>query len=71
LENNEGKGSTEFYLTPQKMKKIQEVSAGHLLNLEWNFHQLGIECITLDSSSIDDCYQILLSFFESRKRIRV
>lgn len=66
-----GEGNAEIYLTPKKLKEIQEVSARHLLHLERNFRQVGIKHVVLDSSSIDDCYQVLSSFFENRKRTRV
>jgi len=71
VKDNEGDGNAEIYLTPQKLKEIQEVSARHLLHLEWNFRQVGIEHVVLDSPSIDDCYQVLSGFFENRKRTRV
>jgi uncharacterized protein (DUF58 family) len=69
--DNEGNGDAEIYLTPKKLKKIQEVSSRHFLNLEWNFRRLGIGHVVLDSPSIDDCYQALSGFFEVRKRTRV
>jgi len=71
VKNNEGDGRAEIYLTPQRLKHIQEVSASRLLNLEKNFHKVGIDYAILDSSSIDDCYKILSGFFEVRKRTRV
>ncbi len=71
VKDNEGDGSAEIYLTPQKLKEIQEVSARHLLRLERNFRQVGIEHVVLDSHSINDCYQVLSGFFEGRKRTRV
>ncbi len=69
--DNEGDRSTEIYLTPQKLREIQRASARHLAHLEWNFSQVGVDHVVLDSPSIDDCYQILSGFFEGRKRIRV
>jgi uncharacterized protein (DUF58 family) len=71
VKDDEGNGNAEIYLTPQKLKQIQEVSNRHLLNLKWNFHRMGIGHVVLDSPSIDDCYQVLSSFFECRKRTRV
>jgi uncharacterized protein (DUF58 family) len=71
VKDNEGDGNAEIYLTPQKLKEIQEVSARHLLHLERNFRQVGIEHVILDSPSTDDCYQVLSGFFEGRKRTRV
>lgn len=70
VRNSEGDGGTEFYLTPQKLKEMQEVSNRHLFNVKWNFYHLGTDCIVLDSYSIDDCYHVLSGFFENRKRIR-
>ncbi len=71
VENSEGDGSSEFYITPTKMMKIQELSEKYLQNLKWNFHHLGVDCIVLDSTSINDCYQVFSGFFEKRKRIRI
>lgn len=71
VRDNEGGKSTEIYLNPKMMKEIQNVSTRHLSHLERNFHQLGIDYVVLDSPSIDDCYQILSSFFDGRRRIRV
>lgn len=71
LENSEGSGMTELYITPDKIQKIQRLSEQHLQNLQWNFHHLGIDCIVLDSPLVNYCYQIFSSFFERRKRIRV
>jgi uncharacterized protein (DUF58 family) len=68
VKDNEGDGNAEIYLTPQKLREIQEVSDRHLLHLEWNFRQVGIEHVVLDSPSIDDCYQVLSGFFEGRKK---
>jgi uncharacterized protein (DUF58 family) len=69
--DSEGDKSAEISLTPQKLKEIQEVSARHLLHLERNFRQVGIEHVVLDSHSINDCYQVLSGFFEGRKRTSV
>lgn len=71
VKDNEGDKDAEIYLTPQKLIELQEVSARHLFALERNFRKVGIEHIVLDSSSIEDCYQVLSGFFEGRKRTRV
>jgi uncharacterized protein (DUF58 family) len=71
VKDSEGDGRAEIYLTPRKLTEIQEVSARHLLHLEWNFRQAGMEHVVLDSPSIDDCYQVFSGFFEGRKRTRV
>ncbi len=71
VQDNEGGGNAEIYLTPQKLKEIQQVSAEHLVRLEQTFRQLGVEHIVLDSPSIDDCYRFLAGFFESRRRTRL
>lgn len=70
VKDSEGDREAEIYLTPQKLKEMQEVSARHLLHLEQNFRQVGIEHVVLDSPSVDDCYQVLSGFFEARKRTR-
>ncbi|MFC2026539.1 DUF58 domain-containing protein [Chloroflexota bacterium] len=70
VKDDEGNGNAEIHLTPQKLKQIQEISSTHLLNLKWNFRRMGIGHVVLDSPSIDDCYQVLSSFFECRKRTR-
>jgi uncharacterized protein (DUF58 family) len=70
VEDNEGNEKAEIYLTPRKLKEMQEISAKHLLHLEQNFRQIGIDHIVLDSPSIDDCHQVLSSYFEGRKRTR-
>jgi uncharacterized protein (DUF58 family) len=66
----EGDGNAEIYLTPQRLKELQETSARHLFALEQNFRNLAIEYVVLDSCSIEGCYQILSGFFEARKRTR-
>jgi len=71
VENSEGPGTDEFYITSEKLREIQEYSEKNLSKIKWNFYKLGIDCIVLDSSSIDDCYQVLSGFFEKRKRVRV
>jgi len=71
VKDSEGDGNTEIYLTPQKLKEIQELSTRHLSHLERNFRRAGIGHVVLDSPSINDCYQVLSGFFESRKRTRV
>ena len=69
-DSESGKGK-EIYLTPEKLKTMQKASAMHLEHLEWHFKEVGIDHVVLDSPSIDDCYRVLSSFFEGRKRIRV
>jgi len=66
----EGVGSGEIYMTPQMLREVQGASARYLLELERTFRQLGIERVVLDSSSVEDCYQALSGFFESRRRVR-
>ena len=61
----------EIERSKEKLKEVQEVSARHLSHLGWNFRRVGIEYVVLDSPSINDCYQVLSGFFESRKRTRV
>jgi uncharacterized protein (DUF58 family) len=71
VRDSEGSRITEIYLTPQKLKEIQEVSAKHLSHLERNFRRAGIRPVILDSPSIEGCYQVLSGFFEGRKRTRI
>jgi uncharacterized protein (DUF58 family) len=71
VKNIEGRGTAEFYLTQEKMQEIKEISENHLLNILWGFRKLGVDCLVLDSLSIDHCYNTLAGFFEKRKRVRV
>lgn len=68
--DSEGAKTTEIYLTPQKLREIQEISSRHLVHLQRNFREVGLEHVVLDSPSIEDCCQVFSSFFEARKRIR-
>jgi uncharacterized protein (DUF58 family) len=70
VKDNEGDKNAEIYLTPKKLREMQEISSTYLLHLEWNFRKVGVEHVVLDSPSIEDCYQVLSGFFEARKRIR-
>ena len=69
--DSEGDKSAEIYLTPERLREIQEISARHLLHLERSFRAVGIEHVVLDSPCIEDCHRVLSGFFEGRKRIRV
>lgn len=71
VKDNEGDGRAEIYLTPQKLKEIQEFSNRLLVNLEENFHKLGVDYIVLDSPTIEGCYQVIAGFFDNRKRTRL
>ena len=71
VRDSEGRGSNEFYLTPQKLEEIQQASADHLKHVVRNFQLSGIDHVVLDSPRLESCYQTLIAFFESRKRIRV
>ncbi len=70
VKDSEGDKSAEIYLTPQKLREIQEISARHLLDLERSFREVGIEHVVLDSPSIEGCYKVLSGFFEARRRTR-
>lgn len=70
VKDSEGDKSAEIYLTPQKLIGVQEISARHLLHLERNFREVGIEHVVLDSPSIEDCYKLLSGFFQARRRTR-
>lgn len=70
VRDSEGDKSAEVYLTPQKLREIQEISARHLLDLEQNFRTVGVDHVVLDTPSIEDCYKVLSGFFEARRRTR-
>ena len=70
LNDSEGDGKTEVYLTPQKLKEFQESSARHVLGLESGFREAGIEHVVLDSPSIESCQDIFSGFFQARKRTK-
>jgi uncharacterized protein (DUF58 family) len=69
--DSEGDRGAEIYLTPEKLREIQGVSARHLLHLERGFRAVGVEHVVLDSPSVEDCHRVLSRFFERRKRVRV
>lgn len=69
--DSEGDRSAEIYLTPEKLREMQEISARHLLHLERGFRAVGVEHVVLDSPSIEDCHKVLSGFFEARKKTRV
>jgi len=71
IKDSEGNRTSEIFLTPRRLKEMQDVSARHRAHLELNFRRVGIEHVVLDSPSIDNCYQVLSGFFENRKRTRV
>lgn len=70
VNDSEGAGHAEVYLTPKKLKEMRDVSARHLAHLERTFRQLGLEHVVLSSALTDHCYQVLAGFFESRRRTR-
>ncbi len=70
VQDSEGDKNAELYLTPQKLTEIQEISARHLSDLEQNFRRVGIDHVVLDSPLIEDCYKVLLGFFQARRKAR-
>lgn len=68
--DSEGDRWAEMYLTPQKLREIQEASAEHLLSLEQNFRALGVDHVVLDTPSVENCCRVLSGFFEARRRTR-
>jgi len=70
LTDSEGAEGAEIYLTPQKLREFQEMSARHLLGLESNFRQAGIEHVVLDTPSIQQCQDVFSSFFQSKMRTK-
>jgi uncharacterized protein (DUF58 family) len=71
VRDSEGGGMAEIYLTPQKVKEMQEISARHLEHLAYNFRNAGLEYFVLDSPSINDCFRVISDFFDARRRTRV
>lgn len=67
--DSEGLAEQELYLTPKKLKEIQEISKIHLLNLEHNFKKLGLDHLVLSFSSSDFCQRAFYEFFQTRKRL--
>lgn len=70
VKDSEGIEGREVYLTPRKLQEFQEVSAEHVLHLETNFRNAGIDHVVLDSPSIEDCHDILSGFFQGRRRTK-
>jgi uncharacterized protein (DUF58 family) len=68
VRDNEGdKRVEEIFLTPQKLKRMQEISHKHLLHLRKNFRQLGIDPVIVDTHSMNKCYKIFTDFFRIRQ----
>ncbi len=65
--DSEGGASREVYLTPERLRLMQQASARHLTQLERCFGELGIGHVVLDSASIEDCHRVLSGFFEARR----
>jgi len=71
IRNNErDRRVEEIYITPQKIKRMQEISNKHLLHLRNNFRQLEIDPVMIDSNSISRCYEIFTDFFLCRRFTR-
>jgi uncharacterized protein (DUF58 family) len=66
----EGSGRGEIYLTPDRLRDLQQSSAEHLAHLEQGFRQVGLDHIVLDSPRAESCYQTLAGFFQARRRRR-
>ncbi len=67
VRGDEGGRGTSLYLTPRKLREIQEVSARHLSHLERNFSRAGVGHVVLDSPSLEQSYQALAGYFEARR----
>lgn len=68
LDDNEGRGAASLYLTPRKLREMQRVSARRLEHLESVLRQVGIDHVVLDSPSLEQCYQTLSGFLQTRRR---
>lgn len=68
VDDDEGRGTTSLYLTPRTLREIQTVSAGRLAHLESVFRHVGIDHVVLDSPSLEQCYETLSGFLQSRRR---
>jgi uncharacterized protein (DUF58 family) len=69
VKSNEGEGEATMVLTPRKLREIQRISDRHLAHLEHNFRRVGVDHVVLESPSLEDCYQALSGFFQTRRRI--
>jgi uncharacterized protein (DUF58 family) len=67
VSGDEGGRGTSLYLTPRKLREIQGVSARHLAHLERNFSRVGVGRVILDSPSLEQSYQALSGYFETRR----
>jgi len=65
---DEGDDHRTLYLTPRRLREIQEASGRHLAHLERNFRRAGVSHVVLDSASSDDCYDALSGLFQTRRR---
>jgi len=70
MDNEGDRRVEEIFLTPQKLKRMQEISHMHLLHLRKNCRQLGIDPVIIDTNSIDSCYKIFTDFFRIRQFTR-
>ncbi|HOG45795.1 MAG TPA: hypothetical protein PLB78_04040, partial [Anaerolineae bacterium] len=70
MRDSEGGGRSEVYLTPTRLRQMQESSAQHLAHLEHGFRQVGLDHVALSSPSVEACYEALAGFFEARRRTR-
>lgn len=68
LRDSESSKRTDFYLTPQNLKEIQQVSSKRFQLIIKTFRDIGVHPIILDSSTVDDCYNVFSGYFQARRR---
>jgi hypothetical protein len=61
---------TEIELTPQLFARFQEEVVQRREHLEYEFLEVGLEPVWVDTPSLEGCYQALATYFDSRKRTR-
>jgi uncharacterized protein (DUF58 family) len=69
VSGDEGGGERAIYLTPRRLREIQEISARHLSHLQRNFRRAGVDHTVLDSPSLEHCYEALSGLFQTRRRM--
>lgn len=70
IDDSEGGRSHEIHLTPRALADMQEASARHVRRLQENFCGANIDCVILDTPSVEACCGTLTGFFQGRKKTR-
>ena len=71
VSGDEGGGHQAIYLTPRKLRQVQEASSRHLSHLQRNFRRAGINHVVLESPSLERSYEALSGLFLARRRARL